>query len=48
MLASLDERTLRDIGVPDWAREEAAVHREGERLLRGWAGGLDATRHSPW
>lgn len=48
MLASLDERTLRDIGVPDWAREEVAQRRESERLALDWHAGIDSARRSGW
>jgi hypothetical protein len=32
VFASLDERTLRDIGVPDSLRAEAEVHRRADHL----------------
>ena len=34
-VASLDDTTLRDIGVPEWLRDEAAVRREARDALIG-------------
>ncbi len=42
-LAALNDDILRDIGVPDWLREEAAVRRESEQAVAdrfAAAGGL--------
>lgn len=30
---ALNDQTLRDIGVPEWLREQAAAHREREALV---------------
>lgn len=34
--AQLDDRTLKDIGAPDWLREEAAARRRGDAFSEAW------------
>lgn len=46
-VAALDDHLLRDIGVPDWLRDEAAAHRRDASMAAVWQGAGPAEGFDP-
>ena len=47
-LAALNDTVLRDIGVPEWLREEAAARRDSEHAMLGVRAGSGALFDRLW